>query len=101
MASGYNLDKIVEVLNKSHPKQIINKVGDLKVSLYKVDYSYFTNRGNEKTGTKYFVLNSINPQYDLKSELNDWVQEYNQQNEHRQISNVKFLDGLCLGYIWI
>lgn len=95
----YNLELIQNTINNIHPKQLINKVGDIKISLFEIKYSYKTNRGNEKQGVKYLVNNSINPQINYKKELNEWVIDYNSKNEHRQISNVKFLGGQCLGYI--
>lgn len=96
---SYNLQLIQDTLNKIHRKQIVNKVGNLKITMYKVAYEYTTNRGNKKTGDKYFLLNTLNPSANMENELNDWVNDYNQQNEHRQISNVKFLESQCLGYI--
>lgn len=97
--NSYNLNVIQDTLNKIHPKQIVNKVGNLKVSMFKVKYEYTTNRNNSKTGEKYFFINTFNPQHDIKNELYDWVESYNKDNEHRQISNVKFLESQCLGYI--
>lgn len=97
----YNLKGIESTLNKIHPKQIINKVGSVQVSLFEIKYSYKTSRGNEKQGTKYLVNNTVSPQLDYNNELNEWVEQYNSENKHRQISNVKFLGGQCLGYIWI
>ena len=54
--NSYNLEGIQEVLNKIHPKQIINRVGNLKFSLFEVKYQYTTNRNNRKEGTKYFLI---------------------------------------------
>lgn len=99
--NSYNLNVIQDTLNKAHPYQIINKVENLNVSMFKVRYEYITNRNNKRQGNKYFLLNSLNPQADLENELFIWVKDYNEQNEHRQISNVKFLEGQCLGYIHI
>ena len=97
--NSYNLKGIQETLNKVHPKQIINKVGNLKFSLFEVKYQYTTNRNNKKEGIKYFFIDTFNPQYNLKEELNKWVIDYNEENKHRQISNVKFLESQCLGYL--
>lgn len=99
--NSYNLDVIQDTLNKIHPKQIMNKVGDFKITMFQVKYEYITNRNNKKQGEKYFLLNSLNPNPDLEKELNEWSVDYNKNNEHRQISNVKFLEGQCLGYISI
>lgn len=99
--NSYNLNVIQDTLNKVHPMQIVNKVDNLKVSLFEVNYEYTTTRGNSKKGKKYFLLNQFNPQADLQKELQEYTQDYNKNNEHRQISNVKFLDGQCLGFLSI
>lgn len=96
---SYKLDLIQETLNKIHPKQIVNRVENLTVSMFQVKYEYNTTRNNKKEGEKYFLLNAFNPQTDLKAELDKWVEEYNESNKHRQISNVKFLESKCLGYL--
>ena len=69
--NSYNLEGIQEILNKVHPKQIINKVGNLKFSLFEVKYQYTTNRNNKREGTKYFFIDTFNPQDDLEKELNE------------------------------
>lgn len=96
----YNLSKIQDTLNNIHPKQIVNKLdNEIKITLHEVKYEYLTNRNNKKTGVKYFLLNTFNPNPDYNKELQEYVEDYNENNKHRQISNVKFLDGQCLGYI--
>lgn len=97
--NSYNLIGIQDTLNKIHPKQIVNKVGNLTMSMFLVKYEYTTNRNNKKQGEKYFLLNTFNPQADLSLELESWVKDYNEENKHRQISNVKFLESQCLGYL--
>lgn len=98
--NSYNLLKIEDVINKAHPKQIINRVGeDIRFSFHEVKYEYMTNRNNKKVGTKYFLLKGFNPKPDYDKELIDYMKDYNESNKHRQISNVKFLDGQCLGYL--
>lgn len=98
--NSYNLSKIQETLNKVHPKQVVNRLNfDCKISLHEVKYEYITNRSNKKEGIKYFLLNELNPNPDYNKELESFMKNYNEENKHRQISNVKFLDGKCLGYI--
>jgi ATP-dependent Zn protease len=99
--NSYNLNVIQDTLNKVHPKQIINKIDNLNITMFKVTYEYITVRNNKKQGEKYFLLNTLNPQADLKNELNKWTEDYNENNKHRQISNVKFLESQCLGYLSI
>ena len=48
--NSYNLNVIQDTLNKIHPKQIVNKVDNLKVSMFKVKYEYTTSRNNKKEG---------------------------------------------------
>lgn len=96
---AYNLQAIEEELNKAHPKQIINKVGDIHLTMYKVIYEHLTNRGNLKKKEKYFLLNTLSPEVDMQKELDKWIEEYNIENKHRQISKGKVLDSQCLGYI--
>lgn len=80
-----------------HPKQIVSSIS-LKVTVYKVDYEYTTNRGNRKDGCKYFILQTLNPEVDMKYELSKWVKRYNIENKNRQLLNVKFLNSKCLGF---
>lgn len=96
---SYNLKLIEDTLNTAHPKQIINKVGDISFTLHKVIYEHFTSRGNLKKKEKYFLLNTVNPEVDMQEELDKWIEEYNAENMHRQISKGKVLDSQCLGYI--
>ena len=97
--NSYNLKGIQDTLNKIHPKQIVNRVGNLKFSLFEVKYRYTTNRNNKKEGIKYFFIDTFNPQHNLEEELIKWVTDYNEDNKHRQISNVKFLESQCLGFL--
>ena len=97
--NSYNLKGIQDKLNGIHPKQIVNRVGNLKFSMFEVKYEYLTNRNNKWQGEKVFLIDTYNPQIDLSVELNKWVEDYNKENVHRQISNVKFLDGQCIGYL--
>lgn len=98
--NSYNLLKIQEIMNNTHPKQIVNRIGDdIKFSFHEIEYEYTTNRNNKRIGVKYFLLKGFNPRPDYKKELIDYVEYYNEINKHRQISNVKFLDGQCLGYL--
>lgn len=80
-----------------HPKQIVSNLS-LKVTAYEVNYQYTTNRGNRRSGTKYFLYQTLNPEIDMKSELDKWISKYNKDNKHRQLLNVKFLNSKCLGY---
>ncbi len=89
-----------EILLDINPKQVINNT-NLSVVLYKVNYSYTTIRGNKKQGEKYFVLNGISPQMDMRKELDRYINDFNSKNPNRKLSNVKFLDSKCLGYLML
>lgn len=89
-----NIDELLEV----NPKQIINNV-NLNVVVHKVNYSYTTIKGNPKRGEKYFLLNGLNPQKDMKIELERYIDNFNKKYPYRKLSNVKFLDSQCLGYL--
>lgn len=80
-----------------HPKQVISKIS-LKVTVYEVKYEYTTGRGNRRKGVKYFLFQTLSPEIDMKYELYKWIKEYNMQNKHRKLLNVKFLNSKCLGY---
>lgn len=97
----FSNDKIKESLIKTHPKQIINKVGDVGIAIYKVKYQYTTIRNNRKEGVKLFMLNTFSPEKDMKSELDEYIKDYNKENPSRQLLNVKFLESECLDLIRI
>ena len=80
----------IEYLKSLNPMQIVKP--QIPINVFKVDYTYTTSRGNKKNGSKYFMVNSINPQQNCEVLLSGWVNEYNGKNKHRQLSNVKFLD---------
>ena len=44
----------MEEFKQCHPKQIISE--EVSIPIWKVKYSYNTNRGNPKTATKYLFL---------------------------------------------
>lgn len=99
--NSYNLDLVQEKLNTCHPRQIINTIGEFKISLFEVDIEYITERKNKREARKYVLSKSLDPQKDLTDEIIKWQKDYNEQYKHRQISNVHILDSRCLGYIRI
>lgn len=96
----YNLDKIENVLNNAHPRQIINTIEDFKVSLYEVKINYKT-RNRYRDRILYFILDTLSPEKDLSKEVNEWVANYNSKYEHRKLLNVQILSSQCLGFISI
>lgn len=77
-----------ELLN-THPLQWLDK--RIRVSVWKIKYSYTTNRGNNKEHTKYMFGDSN--AWDLvENVFNLWIEEFNINYPNRSISNVKILD---------
>lgn len=82
------------LLLKTHPKQFISS--DVEIPLYEITYSYATNRGNLREGTKFF-FSSYMPQDSFELEvmaegkLMQWVDSFNFDNPHRRIGNVEIL----------
>ncbi|MEG2289658.1 MAG: hypothetical protein RSC24_06790 [Clostridium sp.] len=99
--NAINLLEVENLLQSINPMQLIRDVGDIRMTLHKIKYTYTTVRGNKKDGIKYLITDSINPQIDLNAKLLSWVEEFNNNKPHRAISNVKFLEGSCVGLITI
>ena len=100
--NSYNLKGIEDTLNKIHPMNVVNKVGNININLFKVKIEYTTSRKNKKQRELYFLVNTLNPQHKLNTEIIEWEKDYNsKKNEHKQISNVTILESLCLGFISI
>jgi hypothetical protein len=100
--NGYNLKEMEQILNKAHPMQIINKVKDLHICLFKTTIEYVTSRKNKRKRELYFVINTYNPQYNLTKEVQAWQEDYNKNKDsHKQISNAIILESLCEGFLHI
>ena len=92
-------NKIKDALANIHPKQIVNRIGDIIITMFEVKYQYTTVRGNKKEGSKTFMFNSPSPERDMSNELEYYILDYNKENPSRELSNVKFLESICLGYV--
>ena len=100
--NGYNLKEMENILNKAHPMQIINKVKDLNICLYKTTIEYVTARKNKRKRVLYFMINTCNPQYKLNEEVQAWQEDYNKNKDsHKHISNAIILESLCEGFLHI
>lgn len=82
-----------------HPKQMVNRIGNIFITMFEVKYQYTTVRGNKKEGSKTFMFNSPSPERDMSKELEYYILDYNKENPSRELSNVKFLESNCLGYV--
>lgn len=100
IGSKHFLDKNTEkILKEAHPLQFIPMLDTKPFMFYQAKYEYTTIRGNRKNGIKYFVFNSYSPEIDIPQKLEEWVKLFNKENPNRKLSNVKFLESQCLGYI--
>ncbi len=80
-----------ERLYKVHPAQVI---GEIKVPLFKVVYSYITNKGNIKKHEKFIFLIQEHEDcfMEIEMKFDDWVKDYNASHPYRAISNVQILE---------
>ena len=86
------------MLKKTNPKQLVN-CADIDISVFEVKYEYTTVRGNRKEGKKIFIKNGINPERDMMSDFNYYINNFNKNNQERMLLNVKFLNSRFLGYM--
>ncbi len=69
---------------------------DLKLNVYKIRYTYKTNRSNPKENTKYTI--AINKE-EARFKFIEYINNFNIQKPYRAISNVKILDVELLGTV--
>ena len=80
-------------LKKLHPKQILNM--RITIPLYRVRYSYMTQRGHTRQSEKYFFATDGEHDelyLDVEIKLKDWFEEENRERPYRAVSNVEILD---------
>lgn len=87
-----------KILQKINPKQIVDNVS-IDISVFEVRYSYTTVRGNKKERVKIFIKDGLNPERDMMTDFNFYINNFNKNNQYRKLSNVKFLDSRCVGYM--
>ena len=83
-----------EKLQATHPKQWLNDF--FKVPIWQIKYSYTTIRNNHKTHFKYLMAGE-NEWDIIEPEFNYWLENFNNDNPERQLSNVEILDTEFLG----
>lgn len=67
---------------------------DISLNVYKINYSYKTKRGNSKESHRYLV----SPTYeDAEVCFINYINNFNKENEHRMVSNVKILGTAYIG----
>lgn len=92
------LDADMNCVLAAHPLQIISE--ELYIPVWSVNYSYVTQRGNEKATTKYMFLHCGD--WDIaEREFQDYIKKFNDCHPDRKILNVKILDMDYMGKIFI
>lgn len=79
-------DKNKELLHDISLKLIPTKI---KHNVWKIIYTYKTKRGNNKENHKFVIANDGT---DAKLDFLNYINEFNKNNQHRTLSNVKILD---------
>lgn len=93
----YN-DSDMEEFTKCHPKQIISD--QITIPIWKIIYRYKTTRGNDRTATKYIILEECS--WDMiDDEFQHYIAEFNEKHPERKLSNVEILDSVFLGKVYI
>ncbi len=65
-----------------------------RFNVYKVRYTYKTNRGNQKENHKYLIADDNE---DAKFKFIEYINDFNNEKPYRAVSNVKILDTELLG----
>ena len=93
----YNNSDLEEFTN-CHPKQIISD--QIPIPIWGILYRYKTARGNDKTATKYMILEEFS--WDMiDNEFKNYITEFNEKHPERKLSNVEILDSTFLGKVYI
>lgn len=88
----------MEEFKTCHPKQIMSE--DIPIPIWKIIYRYKTTRGNDKTATKYIILEECS--WDMiDDEFQHYIAEFNEKHPERKLSNVEILDSVFLGKVYI
>ncbi|MGL4801923.1 MAG: hypothetical protein ACRC18_06630 [Cetobacterium sp.] len=97
--SGLSLDlyqdeeKNKELLHDISLKLIPTKIN---LNIWEIKYSYKTKRGNQKENHKYAIATDST---DAKVDFLNYIDKFNNENQHRSLSNVKILDVKYVGQL--
>jgi hypothetical protein len=84
---------LAEVI-QCHPRQIISS--ELEIPVWKIEYSYDTQRGNHREAVKYLFLEDFS--WDrVENEFMQHINTINEKYPERKLSNVKILDANFMG----
>ncbi len=87
-------DSEMGVVLKCHPLQLLSNT--IRIPVWKIQYRYETVRGNSRESIKYLFIDES--AFDLvEHEFNMRIQEFNENNPKRMLSNVEILDITFLG----
>lgn len=88
----------MEEFKNCNPKQIVSD--RIIIPIWKVVYSYSTNRGNYKEATKYLLLHLS--EWDLVERcFETYIVNFNETHPERNLSNVKILDMDYFGEVFL
>lgn len=91
-------DPMMDEFKECHPKQIIDS--ELTIPVWKFEYTYTTNRGNEKRAVKYLLRHHAD--WDIaERDFLKYIEEFNEKHPERKLSNVKILDAFYLGKVYL
>lgn len=91
-------DSVMNEFKECHPKQIIDS--DIAIPVWKIEYRYITNRGNEKSAVKYLLRHHAD--WDITGrDFHLYIDRFNEEHPERMLSNVKILDSYYLGKVYL
>lgn len=91
---SFNLEK----LKNTHPRNVL-ELDNNSIFIAQCQYSYTTNKGNEKTDKKIFILNYSPAVSDVQAELTLWQEEFNAKYPFRAIKSCTVIGTPSIGSI--
>ena len=91
-------DSDMEEFKQIHPKQLISE--EIPIPVWKIQYSYYTARGNPKEAVKY-ILDNENAWDRIEDVFMRYIEEQNEKHPERKLSNVKILDSFLIGNVYL
>lgn len=69
---------------------------EIRFNVYKVEYSYKTNRGNNKENHRYLIANDFG---DARIKFIEYINKENNLKPYRTVLNVKILNTVLIGTV--
>lgn len=98
MKDCYFDDYDMKEFKQIHPKQLISD--EISIPVWKIQYSYYTARGNHKEAVKY-ILDNENAWDRIEDRFMNYIEEQNDKYPERKLSNVKILDSHLIGKVYL